>query len=96
MEPKTEEQEWATEGGIVSSDASTLCKYTIPTRLFFSPTQKFTLDAMPSTDVGGEDGPSNTATPHDDREDGGIDCDSFYPISMCVVSKGSFPISLLV
>ena len=44
-------------------------------------------------DVGGEDGPSNTATPHDDREDSGIECDSFYPGTIHVVSKGSFPVS---
>ena len=65
-------------------------------RLFSSPTQQFTLDSTPSTDVGGEDGPSNTATPHDDREDNGIDGDSCYPRSMRVVSKGSFPVSFLV
>ena len=51
---------------------------------------------MPSTDVGGEDGPSNTATAHDDREDSDIDFDSFYPVLMHVVCKGSFPISFLV
>ena len=46
--------------------------------------------------VGGEDGPSNTTTPHDDREDGGIDCGSLYTSSICLFSKGSFPISFLM
>ena len=64
--------------------------------LFSSPAQEFTLDAMPSTNVGGEDGPSNTTTPHDDREDIGIDGGSCYPGSMRVVSKGSLSVSFLV
>ena len=76
MEPKTTEQEQAKHDGIVSSDASTLRKSNLPTMLFSSPTQQCTLDSMPSMDVGGEHGPSNTATPHDDREDDGIDDDS--------------------
>jgi len=96
LEPKTAEQEQAKHDGIVSSDASTLRKSNVPTVLFSSPTQQCTLDSMPSMDVGGEHGPSNTATPHDDREDNGIDGDSCYPRSMRVVSKGSFPVSFLV
>ena len=64
--------------------------------LFSSPTQKCTLDVTPSIDVGGEDGLSNTTTPHDDREDGGIECDSCYPGAIRVVSKGSLPVSFLV
>ena len=76
MEPKTAEQEQAKHDGIVSSDVSTLRKSNVPTVLFSSSTQQCTLDSMPSIDVGGEDGSSNTTTPHDDREDGGIDYDS--------------------
>ena len=89
-------QEHAVEGIIGSSDDSTHRKSTVPTRLFSSSTQQCTLDSMPSMDVGGEHGPSNIATPHDDREDNGIDGDSCYPRSMRVVSKGSFPVSFLV
>ena len=51
---------------------------------------------MPSMDVGGEDGPSNTTTPHNDREDSGIECDSCYPSTICVVCNGSFPVNFLV
>ena len=96
MDPKTREKVQAEQDSIVSSDASTLHKYTIPISLFYSPTQQCTLDATSSMDVGGEYGPSKTTTPHDDREDGGIECDSFYPSTIHVVRKGSFPISSLV
>ena len=96
MDPKTREQVQDELDGIVSSNASTLRKSNVPTVLFSSPTQQCTLDATSSTDFGGECGPSNTATPHDDRADNGIDGDSCYPRSMRVVSKGSFPVSLLV
>ena len=88
-------QEQAAGAGIGSSDGSTQRQYTVPTRLFFSPTQKCTLDAMPSMNVGGEYGPSNTTPPHDDREDGGIDDNSCYNGSMRVVHNGSMPINIL-
>ena len=86
-------QESAAKGGIGSSDGSTHRKYTVPTRIFSSPTQQCTLDSTPSTDVGGEDGPSNTTTPHDDREDSGFECVSCYLGAIHVVSKGSLPVS---
>ena len=79
-----------------SSDGSTHHQSTVPTRIFYSPTQQCTLDATPSMNVGGEYGPSTTTTPHDYREEGGIECDSCYPGTIHVVRKGSFPISFLV
>ena len=97
METKVGEHEQDAKGGRVSVDSSSLRKSTVPMRLFSSsPWKQCTLYATPSTDVGGEDGPSNTATPHDARDDNGIDGDSCYPRSMRVVSKGSFPVSFLV
>ena len=80
-------QEQVAGVGIGSSNGSTHHQSTVPMRLYSSPTRQCMLDAMPSTDVGGEYGPSTTTTPHDDREDSGIECDSFYPSAIRVVSK---------
>ena len=82
--------------GIGSSDGSTQRQSTIPIRLFESPCQKFPLDATTSPNVGDQQVPSPNTTSQDVIEESSIECESFYPGALRVVSKGSFPVTFLV
>ena len=82
--------------GINSSDGSTQCQSIVPTRIFDSPNQKFPLDATTSPNFGDQEGPSPNNTSQDVIEESSIECESFYPGALCVVSKGSFPVTFLV
>ena len=84
------------EGGISSSDGSTHHQSTIPMSLFDSPDKQFPLDATTSPNVGDQHDPSPTTTLEDVREENSIKCEGCYHGVVCVVSKGSFPITLLV
>ena len=84
------------EVGIGSSDGSTHRQSTVPTRLFDYPNKKFPLDATTSPNVGDQHGPSPTTTSEDVRDDSNIECESYYPGAVHVVSEGSFPVTFLV
>ena len=82
--------------GIDSSDGSTQRQSTVPTRLFDSPVQQHPLDSTTAPDDVDQQGPSPNTTSQDVKEESSIKCESCYPRAVRVVSKGSFPITLLV
>ena len=81
------------EVGISSSDGSTHRQSTVPMRVFESLDQLFSLDSMTSPDVGNQQGPSPSTTSQDVGDGSSIKHESFYPRVVCVVSKGSFPVT---
>ena len=80
---------------ISSGDGSTQHQSIVPTMIFDSPGQQFPLDAMTSPNDGDHQGPSPNTTSQDVREESNIECESFYLGAVCVVRKGSFPVTFL-
>ena len=83
------------EGGIGSSDGSTHRQSTIPMSLFHTPYRQAPLYATTSPNVGDQHDPSPTTTLEDVREENSIKCEGCYHGVVCVVSKGSFPITFM-
>ena len=50
---------------------------------------------MTSPNFGDQHGPSPNTTSQDVREESSIECESCYPGAVCVVIKGSFPVTFL-
>ena len=82
----------AIEVGIGSSDGSTHRQSTIPMRLFDSPDRQSPLDAMTSPDVGYQQGPSPTTTPHDVREESSIECEVVILEQYVWLASDHFPL----